>query len=57
MTREQAVKAIEIGIALVHELKEKGYNIIAQIKADIIDGKNIYSGICVFCGDRELGGE
>ena len=33
------------------------YTTIAQIKADIIDGKNIYSGICVFCGDRELGGE
>ena len=33
------------------------YTTIAQIKADIIDVKNIYSGICVFCGDRELGGE
>lgn len=33
------------------------YTTIAQIKADTIDGKNIYSGICVFCGDRELGGE
>ena len=29
MTREQAVQALEVGIHMVEELKEKGYGIIA----------------------------
>lgn len=29
MSREEAVKAIEVGIGMVADLKEKGYNVLA----------------------------
>ena len=35
MTREQAVQALETGINLVGELKEKGYSLIATVKWEL----------------------
>ena len=44
MTREQAVQALEVGIHMVEELKEKGYGIVATGEMGI--GNTTTSAAC-----------
>ena len=48
MSREEAVKAIEVGIGMVADLKEKGYNVLATGEMGI-GNTTTSSAFCLFC--------
>ena len=54
MTRDQAIRGIEAGIAMAEELKEKGYQVLATGEMGI--GNTTTSSAVASCATRKTGG-